>query len=72
MNFYAPARQGQLLEIEARVQGKGRTSIKIKVDVWAEELISGQRTLCVDGYFTMVAVDEEGRPVPVKTPENNH
>ena len=69
LNFYAPARQGQLLEIEARVQSKGRTSLKIKVDVWAEELISGERTLCVDGFFTMVAVDDKGRPVPVRAPK---
>lgn len=63
--FREPIRQGDLVEVDAQVVSVGRTSLRVRVDVWRERLEDGTRELCVQGHFTLVAVGRDGRPVPV-------
>lgn len=64
-DFHVPVRQGQLVELTARVVATGRTSMTIEVDLYAEELLSGDRQLGTRGKFVLVALDAHGRPTPV-------
>ncbi|MGD9696979.1 MAG: acyl-CoA thioesterase [Thermoleophilia bacterium] len=64
--FRVPVRAGELVELIARVESVGRTSMVVAVDVFREDPESSVRELCTTGHFTMVAVDDEGRPVPVR------
>jgi acyl-CoA hydrolase len=41
----------------------GRTSLRVQVELWSEDLRSGERVLATTGHFVMVAVDATGRPV---------
>jgi len=63
--FREPIRQGDLVEVDARVVSVGRTSLRVRIDVWRERLEDGSRELCVQGHFTLVAVGRDGKPVPV-------
>lgn len=65
VDFRAPVRQGQLVELVGRVVATGRTSMTVQVDLYAEDLLSGERWLCTSGRFVMVALDEDKRPVAV-------
>lgn len=39
----------------------------VEVELWAEDLLTGERPLCTKGSFVLVAVDENGRPVAIAT-----
>jgi acyl-CoA hydrolase len=65
VEFKVPVRAGQLVELVARVARVGRTSVTVAVDMFAEEVATGERRLATSGSFVFVAVDEEGRPTPV-------
>lgn len=66
IDFHVPVRQGQLAEVVGRVSKTGRTSMTVEVELWAEDLLTGAPELCTKGSFVLVAVDESGRPVPIK------
>jgi acyl-CoA hydrolase len=65
IDFRVPVRQGQLAEVVGRVTHRGRTSVTVDVELWAEDLLTGCRELCTKGSFVLVAVDAEGRPTPI-------
>src|SRR6478752_5012699 len=65
IDFHVPVRQGQLVELLARVVATGRSSITVEVDMYSEDLLTGERKLGTHGRFVLVAVDAEGRAVPV-------
>ncbi|HLT31974.1 MAG TPA: acyl-CoA thioesterase [Myxococcaceae bacterium] len=64
-DFHVPVRQGQLVELMARVIATGRTSMTVEVDLFSEDLLTGDRQLGTRGRFTMVALDAHGRPAEV-------
>ena len=65
VDFHMPVLVGQLVELIARVERVGRSSMTVKVDVVAETLGKSDRKLAMRGSFEMVAVDENGRPQPI-------
>ena len=56
---------GDLVSFSARVNHTGRTSMEVGIRVDTENIRSGTRRHTNSSYFTMVAVDEDGRPVAV-------
>jgi acyl-CoA hydrolase len=64
MTFLLPIRIGQLLTFRASVNAVWRTSMEVGVRVEAEDPISGEVRHTNSAYITMVAVDEDGHPVP--------
>jgi acyl-CoA hydrolase len=65
IEFRVPVEQGDLVELVARVESVGHTSMRVLVEAFREDPLDGTRELCTSGRFVMVAVDESGRPVPV-------
>jgi len=64
-DFKHPIPAGRIVELTGRVVRLGRTSVQIKVDVDIEEMATESRLHAVTGLFTMVAVDEKGRPTAI-------
>lgn len=64
VDFVCPVRSGEMIELVSRVERTGRSSVVIGVELWAEDLLSGERRHAATGHFTMVSVDETGRPRP--------
>jgi acyl-CoA hydrolase len=65
IEFAVPVQVGDLVELVARVESVGRSSMRIQVEAFREDPVAGGRELCTHGLFTAVAVDGEGRPTPV-------
>ena len=66
MSFLRPVRVGDTVACYAWVQRIGRTSMTIPVEAWVERYMVGLRLRVTSAVFTCVAVDEDGRPVPVR------
>ena len=66
VDFKSAVHHGNLIELNAAVIATGRSSMTVAVTLFAEDLLSGERTLCAEGRFVLVALDKEGRPVTVK------
>lgn len=64
-DFHVPVRQGQLIELYARVVATGRTSMTVEVELFSEELLTGERKLATRGRFLLVALGVDGKPTVV-------
>lgn len=56
---------GELVSFAASVNHTGRTSLEVGIRVETENIRDGSRRHTNSCYFTMVAVDDSGKPVPV-------
>jgi len=65
VDFHIPVRQGQLVELIARVVETGRSSMRVEVELHTEDAKAGTRQLCTRGHFVMIALDEDGKPAAV-------
>ena len=65
--FKQPVRVGDILSFFARIVRVGRTSITVKVEVYAERYRSqGEYTKVTEAQLTYVAIDDQGKPRPVE------
>ena len=73
LHFHHPIRIGEVVILQASVNRAFHTSLEVGVRVTKEDLLTGKRTHTNSAYLTFVAIDEEGRPVPVPliVPETN-
>ncbi|CAM4205215.1 acyl-CoA thioesterase [Paenibacillus alkaliterrae] len=71
LDFLAPIRVGEVIEVEAFVTWTNRSSMEIYVSVESENLFTGERKKTVTAFFTFVALNEHGKPalVPAVVPE---
>lgn len=65
VDFRSPIEIGEVVTLKSSINTVGRTSMEIGVRVGAEQVHGGGRRHTNSCYVTMVAVDEEFRPVPV-------
>ena len=65
MTFLTPIYIAELVTFRSKVNAAWHTSMEIGVKVEAENPRSGEVRHASTAYLTMVAVDEEGRPMPV-------
>ena len=65
VDFREPIHVGDLVIMRSSVNYVGRTSMEIGVRVETENLVTGIRRHTNSCYLTFVAVDRDGRPVPV-------
>lgn len=65
VDFYNPINIGNLVTFLASVNYVGKTSMEIGVKVIAEDLFKRTSVHTNTCYFTMVAIDENGRPTEV-------
>jgi len=63
--FHAPVPMGSVLVLMASVNLACRTSMEIGVRVELEDLRTGVRRHCATAYLTFVALDDDGKPMPV-------
>ncbi|HET6567527.1 MAG TPA: acyl-CoA thioesterase [Rhodothermales bacterium] len=63
VEFHAPIQQGEIVHIVAQVNRAFTTSMEVELNVWAENPRAQTRRKCNRAYYTMVALDETGKPV---------
>lgn len=65
IDFTKPIPAGTIVELIGKVSYLGRTSLKVRVDIFIEEMYSNSREKAVRGEFTFVAIDENKKPIKV-------
>ena len=68
MTFVRPVHVGDTICVYAKVVRIGNSSMDIKLEVWAKDLMEEfeeQRHIVTEGVFRYVAIDEEGHPRPI-------
>jgi len=65
IDFEKAIPNGSIIEAIARVHSIGRTSVKVKVEVFLEKMYEEGRELAIQGMFTLVALDDNKQPIPV-------
>lgn len=66
MSFLRPVNVGDIVTCYAKLLGIGRTSMRISVDVWVQRYSDSRLEHVTEGTFTYVAIDDQGKPQPVK------
>lgn len=65
LSFEAPVYAGWVVNLKAKVNYAGRTSVEVGVRVDAENTKTGEKFKTASAYLTFVAIDDEGKPVSV-------
>ena len=65
VSFKQPIKLGDVITIEAKVSRAFSTSLEVRLDVWAENIPTGTRVKSNEAYYTFVALDQNGRTIPV-------
>lgn len=63
--FKKPVLIGEYVVCTARVVYTGKTSMEVFVTVESENLKTGKRQIALTAFFTMVSLDENGKPSQV-------
>jgi len=66
IRFQRPIMIGDLVEVEARLAYTGATSMNISVEVRAGDMKTGQMQVITDCVVVFVAVDTDGKTIPVE------
>ena len=67
-HFVAPAKENDTLLFSVAINKAWGSSMEIGVKVEAENSYEGTKRHIVSAYFTFVALDDEGKTVPVPAP----
>ncbi len=65
IDFKKPIPAGTIIELDGYVTHVGNTSLKVRVDIYVEEMYTDFREKAVSGEFTFVAIDENKDPVKI-------
>ncbi len=65
LTFKHPARQGEMVSIEAKLVWTGATSMKTEITATAENLATGAVIITNVAKFTFVALDKDGRKAAI-------
>ena len=65
MRFRSPVHVGDVVTLRGTVNAAWRTSMEVGVRVESEDVRSAKVSHTCTAYFTMVALGEDGRPLPI-------
>ena len=65
IDFKKPIPADTLVELIGKVKYVGNSSLKVNVEVFVEEMYEEKREKAVSGDFTLVALDENKKPVRI-------
>lgn len=70
VEFKAPVFTGDVVSFLTRTESTGTTSVKVQVTVVSERYLTGAPVTVTSARLTMVAIDQDGRPIPFARPES--
>jgi len=65
MRFRSPVHVGDVITVRSTVNAVWRTSMEVGVRVDSEDLNNGETRHTLSAYFTMVALDGDGKALPL-------
>ncbi len=66
IDFKKPIPGGTIVELIGKVNYIGNTSLKVRVEIYVEQMYSNVREKAITGDFTFVAIDENKRPAKIR------
>lgn len=66
VQFYEPVYVGELVTFKSRINYVGNSSMEVGVEVWAENIHTGEERFTSNCFITMIAVGDDGRPVKIQ------
>ena len=71
IDFTKPIAHGTIIELAGEVTEVGKTSLKVRVTVYVEQMYAGHREKAIEGTFTFVAIDDQKRPTMIVLPQED-
>ena len=65
IDFKKPIPAGTIVELIGKVSYVGNTSLKVRVEIYVEQMYENTREKAVTGEFTFVAIDENKVPIKI-------
>lgn len=65
IDFKKPIPAGTIIELIGRVAEVGKTSLKVEVEIYIEQMYCETREKAIVGEFTFVALDKNKKPTPI-------
>ncbi len=65
IDFKSSVRLGEIVNLRAFVTRAFNSSMEVFIEVFAENTQNNEKRLCNRAFFTFVAVDQNGNPIPV-------
>jgi len=65
IDFKKPIPAGTIVELTGYITKIGNTILKVRVDIFVEEMYTDSREKAVSGEFTFVATDENKNPMKI-------
>ncbi|ALL08879.1 cytochrome C oxidase subunit II [Pedobacter sp. PACM 27299] len=65
IDFKKPIPAGTIVELIGTVTHIGNTSLKVRVEIYVEQMYSEDREKAVTGEFSFVAIDEHKKPIKI-------
>lgn len=66
IDFKKPIPGGTIVELIGKVNYVGNTSLKVRVEIYVEQMYSDVREKAITGDFTFVAIDENKKPAKIR------
>ncbi len=70
VDFSMPIPGGHFVELIGEVKKVGSSSLIVDVSMFLEEMYKENKVLAVKGSFTLVAIDDERKPINILNGEN--
>lgn len=65
IDFKKPIPAGTIIELIGKVTYLGNTSLKVRVEIFTEQMYADVRERAITGDFTFVAIDEDKKPLKI-------
>lgn len=65
VSFHSSVDLGEIIILTAKVTRAFTSSMEVRIEVYAEDMQAGSSRKTNEAYYTFVAVDQGGRPIPV-------
>ena len=65
IDFKKPIPAGTIVQLNGYVTDLGNNSLKVRVDIYDEEMYTDDKYKAVSGEFTFVAIDENKNPIKI-------
>ncbi len=66
IDFKMPIPHGTIIELVGKVTYVGKTSLKVRVTIYKEQMYEDLREKAIVGDFTFVAIGEDKKPCPIQ------
>ena len=67
VSFKRSIKLGEVVTIQAQVTRAFKTSLEVRMEIYAQNLPEGTKVKSNEAYYTFVAIDPSTKPIPVPT-----